>query len=107
MREASIEHRLFTGVKKAGGWALKFTSPGHAGVPDRIVLLPEGRLIFVELKKETGKLTPLQIETHNKLRNLGFDVRTLYGKDYVEGFIREVQAMGLPAGCHRLDPGKA
>lgn len=91
MREATIEHRLVTGVKKAGGWALKFVSPGHAGVPDRIVLLPEGRLIFVELKTKTGRLTPLQIETHNKLRDLGFEVRTLYGKDYVEGFLREVK----------------
>ena len=96
MKESSIERRLVDGVKKVGGLALKFVSPGHAGVPDRIVLLPRGRLIFVEMKTETGSLTPLQIDTHNRIRALGFDVRTLYGKDYTEGFIHEIQAMGLP-----------
>ena len=104
MREATIERRLVVGIRKAGGLALKFTSPGHAGVPDRIVLLPGGKIIFVELKTYTGRLTPLQISVHNKLRALGFDVRTLYGKDYVEGFLHEVQAMGLSADGGRVDP---
>lgn len=90
MKESSIERRLVNGIKKVGGQALKFTSPGHAGVPDRLVILPGGRIIFVELKTETGALSPLQIETHNKLRSLGCDVRTLYGSAYVNGFLLEV-----------------
>lgn len=90
MREATIEQRLVAGVKKAGGKAYKFTSPGHSGVPDRLVLLPGGRVIFVELKTEKGRLSPLQIETHNQLRALGMDVRTLYGKPYVDGFLEEI-----------------
>lgn len=93
MRESTIERRLTNGVKRAGGWALKFTSPGCAGVPDRLVLLPEGKAIFVELKTETGNLTALQIATHNRIRNLGFDVRTLYGREYVDGFLQEIGGM--------------
>ena len=96
MLESAIERRLVRGIKAAGGMAYKFTSPGHAGVPDRLVLMPGGRLYFVELKQAHGVLTPLQIETHNRLRALGFDVRTLYGKEYVEGFLREVGAVPAP-----------
>ena len=92
MKESSVERKLVQGIKKAKGLALKFVSPGHAGVPDRIVLLPCGKLIFVELKKDDGVLTPLQIETHNRLRALGFDVRTLYGASYVEAFLEEVMS---------------
>lgn len=91
MLESTIERRLVDGVKALGGKAWKFTSPGHAGVPDRIVMLPGGRLIFVELKTKTGRLTPLQIETHNQIRALGFEVQTLYGKDYVEVFLDEIR----------------
>ena len=104
MRESSIERRLVDGIKRVGGMALKFTSPGHAGVPDRLVLLPGGRMVFVELKTKTGNLTPLQIETHNRLRALGAEVRTLYGKEYVEGFLREICPVGLPKRSIRLDP---
>lgn len=96
MLESAIERRLVRGVKAAGGQALKFVSPGHAGVPDRLVLMPGGRLYFVELKREHEVLTPLQIETHNRLRALGFEVLTLYGKDYVEGFLREIGAIPTP-----------
>ena len=101
MKESSIERRFVNGIKKRGGLALKFTSPGHAGVPDRLVLLPRGRIVFVELKTETGRLTPLQIDTHNRMRNLGAEVRTLYGKQYVDGFLEEingVQTVPVPKG---------
>ena len=91
LKESTIERRLTNGVKNTGGLALKFVSPGHAGVPDRIVLLPGGKLMFVELKTETGNLTPLQINTQNRLRLLGFDVRTLYGKQYVDRFLEEIR----------------
>lgn len=104
MRESSIERKLVTGVKKAGGIAYKFTSPGHAGVPDRIVLLPCGRVIFIELKTEAGRLSAIQKEQHKQLRALGMDVRTLYGKTDVEGFIRDIQSLGLSEGGLRVDP---
>ena len=104
MKESSIERKLVTAVKKAGGLAMKFVSPGNAGVPDRIVMLPCGRIIFVELKTETGKPTKLQVAMHRKLRDLGMDVRVLYGQNDVGVFIREIQSLGLPEGGYGVDP---
>jgi len=60
MRERKIETMLVKQVKAAGGMALKLISPGMAGVPDRIVLLPGGRILFVELKAPGEKPRPLQ-----------------------------------------------
>ena len=52
MRESELEARLVRGVKAAGGVAYKFVSPGSVGVPDRLVVLPGGKVVFVELKAE-------------------------------------------------------
>ena len=60
MKERDIEVLLRDGVKQLGGKAYKWVSPGNAGVPDRIVILPGGKVIFVELKQENGRLTRLQ-----------------------------------------------
>lgn len=57
MKESEIEARLVRGVKALGGVAYKFVSPGNVGVPDRLVVLPGGRVIFVELKAEGGRLS--------------------------------------------------
>lgn len=74
MKESYIERVLKKKVEQAGGKALKFVSPGWAGAPDRLVLLPGGRLIFVELKAPGRKPRPLQLKRHEELRALGFDV---------------------------------
>lgn len=92
MLESRIERALVRGIKRAGGWAIKLVSPGNAGVPDRLVLLPGGLVIFVELKQDTGRLSPLQKEMHTRLRELGMQVRTLYGMDQVHQFVEEVGA---------------
>ena len=47
MRERDIEKKMLNAVRKMGGEAFKWVSPGNDGVPDRIVMLPGGRLIFV------------------------------------------------------------
>ena len=60
MRESQIEARLGQGVKAKGGLCFKFTSPGTPGVPDRIVITPAGRICFVELKTEIGRLAKIQ-----------------------------------------------
>ena len=60
MNEKLIERKLREGVKALGGLALKFSSPYHRGVPDRIVLMPGGRMYFVELKTTGKKPTLLQ-----------------------------------------------
>ena len=91
VREATVERKLVEGCRKAGAHAWKFVSPGRAGVPDRIVLLPGGRVIFVELKTTRGKPTELQKRTHAQLRELGMDVRVLHGPLEVGEFLQEVQ----------------
>jgi hypothetical protein len=60
MGEKLLESKLRREVKKMGGMAIKFVSPGHAGVADRIVIMPGGLIWFVELKSEGKKLSPLQ-----------------------------------------------
>lgn len=87
--EKVVEARLRDGVKARGGLALKFVSPGMNGVPDRIVLMPCGRMWFVELKQTEGRLRPTQVACHRLLSRLGFDVRTLYGAEDVDRFLEE------------------
>lgn len=71
MLESIIEKYLVSEVKKQGGTAYKFVSPGHVGVPDRICLLPNGTVFFVELKA-TGKTTrPLQDRQIERIRTYG------------------------------------
>lgn len=90
MQEQALE-RLFTRmIKNKGGKALKFTSPGIAGVPDRLVLLPGGQAVFVELKAPGRKMRPLQRKRAKQLRNLGFRVYCLDSVSAIERFLVEV-----------------
>lgn len=95
MREKEIEKRLVTGVKNLGGKAYKWVSPGNNGVPDRIVILPERPPIFVELKTESGRLTTLQEVQISRLKDLGQDVRVLYGWEQVKAFLEGCQKNGI------------
>lgn len=77
MLERRIEQRLVDKAKQAGGIAIKWTAPSLSGVPDRIVFLPGGRIIFVELKAPGEIPTPLQSRIHKMLTSLGADVRVV------------------------------
>lgn len=90
MREKEIEERLRKVVKKSGGIALKFTSPGFAGVPDRLVLMPGGQAIFIELKAPGKKARPLQMARHEMLRRLGFPVYVIDSMEGIEVFGNEI-----------------
>ena len=79
MREKEIEKILADEVKKLGGRTYKWVSPGNDGVPDRIVIFPDARPIFVELKTDTGKLTPLQEVQIARLKKLGQWVEIVKG----------------------------
>ena len=92
MREKTIEQKFVTAVKTAGGLALKFTSPGFDGVPDRIVLLPGGKMAFVEVKAPGEKPRPLQLARHRLLRRLGFRVYVLDEISQIGGIIDEIQS---------------
>lgn len=89
MLERDIEHYLTTEARKRGGLAFKFVSPGACGVPDRIVIAPGGAVWFVELKTETGRLSPLQTRHLELLRNVGANATVVYGMDGVRQFLRE------------------
>lgn len=90
MRESEIEKILVQEVKKLGGRAYKWTSPGNDGVPDRIVIFPDKPPTFVELKTATGKLTPLQEVQVRRLKSLGQSVYVVKGLDGLSQFFRDV-----------------
>jgi len=89
MRESELEIYFRKKVKDLGGLAVKFTSPGMAGVPDRLVLIG-GCAIFVELKAEGKKLRPIQLYRKQQLEALGQTVQCLDSRDAVDEFIRKV-----------------
>ncbi len=84
IRERDVERALSAQVRKAGGLCLKFVSPGWSGAPDRLCLLPKGKMVFVEVKRPGGKPRPLQIKRARQLRELGFDVMVVDGKEGIE-----------------------
>lgn len=85
--EKDIEKKLRQMVEDRGGLCLKWVCPGWAGVPDRIVLLPGGRIIFVELKRpKGGKLSRLQMWWMEKLLGLGFEHWTIWDQDDLDEF---------------------
>ena len=88
MTESQLERRLTRGVKTLGGRAYKFVSPGNAGMPDRLVILPGGRVLFVELKTASGRLSVRQRLKIQELRCLGANVRPLFGADEVDEFLQ-------------------
>ena len=92
MREKTIEQKFRAAVRDAGGLAVKFTSPGFDGVPDRLALLPDGKMAFVEVKAPGEKPRPLQLSRHRLLRRLGFKVYVLDGVEQIGGIIDEIQS---------------
>lgn len=92
MLESEIEKALVIEVKKRGGLALKFTSPGMSGVPDRLILIKGGKLAFIELKAQGKKMRPLQIKRKRQLEALGFLVCFIDDKKQIGGVLDEICA---------------
>ena len=92
MTEKDIEEYLRLGVKKLGGVAFKFTSPGNSGVPDRLIVMPENRIYFVELKRPGGKTSPLQNRQISRLKDLGCRVLVVDSKESAERFLNDIQS---------------
>lgn len=86
-RERDIEKRLVCEITKMGGLAYKWTSPGNDGVPDRIVMLPGGRIIFVELKADRGSLRPVQKVQIRRIQKLGQEVYVVRGMSGLDEFM--------------------
>ena len=94
MREKHLEHMLRKEIIRRGGLALKFTPASWRGAPDRIILLPKSRVFFIELKSHKKKPTKLQIERHETLRKLGFDVIVLDNPDALKNFFQVLDKLG-------------
>ncbi len=90
MREKEVEQKLVKAVKNGGGICPKFVSPGFDGMPDRIILLPDGKFAFAELKAPGEKPRPLQLSRHRMLRELGFNVYVIDGVDQIRKVIDEM-----------------
>lgn len=88
MREAGIERKIVDAIKSKGGLCLKWVSPGYTGVPDRIAILPGGRILFIEVKKPgTGRLSPRQKRVGDLLRTLGCTVLVVDKMEDLNGYV--------------------
>ena len=85
--ERDVESWLGKQIIKMGGLFYKWVSPGNAGVPDRIVILPGGEIHFVELKTDKGKLSPIQRHVQEVLKEKGCNVSTIYGMKEAEKLV--------------------
>lgn len=92
MREKIIEKKLTAAVKKAGGIAPKFVSPSYDGMPDRLVLLPDGIIAFAELKAPGKRPRQLQEARHRLLRSLGFRVYVIDSEEQIGGMLDELRS---------------
>ena len=91
MTEKYIEQKLMAAVKDMGGIAFKFTTPGINGVPDRLVLLPHGKIAFIELKAPGRKMRPLQVRRKRQLEQLGFSVYCIDSAEQIGGVLDAIQ----------------
>lgn len=90
MLERDIEKKLARLVKELGGLCYKFVSPGNDGVPDRIIITPEGEVWFLELKTETGRLSPRQKFQIDRLHRHRCSVLVTHGWEETERTVRAV-----------------
>ena len=92
MLEREVEQALIHQVRKHGGIAPKLTSPNNAGMPDRLIILPPGKVCFVELKAPGKKPRPLQVRQMERLTQLGCMVRVIDHPNQIQELIHEIQA---------------
>ncbi|ETJ97757.1 VRR-NUC domain-containing protein [Propionimicrobium sp. BV2F7] len=92
MKEKQIEQALKQAVEVRGGICWKLISPGTVGVPDRMILMPAGRIGFVEVKAPGGKPRPIQKYRMRQLRHLGFTALVLDDLDDIEAVCDAIQA---------------
>lgn len=91
MLEKDIEEWLNKQIEKIGGLAFKFVSPGNPGVPDRIYILPDGLVWFVELKQQTGRVAGIQKWQRERLVRMGCNYRLVKGLDDAKTFVKQLK----------------
>ena len=87
MREYVVENEFVKAVRKAGGVAYKLTSQTANGLPDRLVLFPNAKVLFVELKAPGKMMRPLQRKRRYQLMKLGFPVLCIDRMPQIKPFI--------------------
>ncbi|WMZ82782.1 VRR-NUC domain-containing protein [Staphylococcus pseudintermedius] len=90
MKETNLEQYLVKEIKKENGLCLKWVSPGTKGVPDRIIIMPDGKTYFVEMKQNKGRIDPLQKYMHKQFNLRGHKVYVLWTKEQVNEFVKKV-----------------
>lgn len=85
--EKLLEKKLVKSIKGLGGWCLKIPATHVTGIPDRLCLIPQGQVVFVELKTTKKKPTKIQLLIHKKLRNIGFEVRIIDTTEQIKQLI--------------------
>jgi hypothetical protein len=93
MRESTIENYLVNEVEKRGGIAVKLATQHQRSLPDRLVLLPEGKMAFAELKAPGKKPTRGQAYYHKKLRDRHYCVVVIDSKEGVDDFLNCLSAL--------------
>lgn len=96
--ESALEQIFRKRVRLLGGYTVKL-APTERGIPDRLVIFPGGRMFLVELKTNTGTVSPIQKAWHQKVEKLGVQVYVLYGVDGVINWLRAVITTSAP-GLH-------
>lgn len=91
MNEKLIERKLRESVKRLGGIALKFSSPYHRGMPDRIILMPEAIIAFAEIKTTGKKPTELQKKAIAALRSMGFKAEVIDSQESLNKFLEDLK----------------
>ncbi len=97
--EKEIEKKLKARLERLGCMVLKFTSPGNAGVPDRLVLVPGGTVWFVELKRPGGKLRPLQEIWRDRIEGLKGNYRLVQSEKDIDQLCTLIEAMNILVNC--------
>ena len=85
-----IESSLVDKIKVNRGFCLKFTSPSMTGIPDRIILLPKGKIGFVETKRPGGEPRPIQKKRIRQFKDLGFKVYVLDSKENIDEIMKRI-----------------
>lgn len=92
MRERAVEKHLVEGLKRLSIPCIKFIPDSMRGMPDRIILLPDSRVLWCELKTQGGKLEPIQEVRHRDLRQAGQQVRVVWSVEEADKLIEEIKS---------------
>lgn len=88
--EKLVERKLVEGAKAKGGMCIKLLCDNLSGLPDRLLLLPPSKMMFVELKTTGKKPRPIQVLMHERLRKLGFRVDVIDTVQGVNNLLNEI-----------------